>query len=189
MAQMPRGEPRSVPDSAGEQYDAMLREEELKRQRSERAAAKPPSSLDAEYFSHFNRLDFLRQAPRRDPIVAVGGREIDPRCVLVRADNPPGSPTELAERRRAIERAFFMADHPLAGVAYGLAALTNASPRARDAALIAGGSVDAAMLGAAPRGARSVAGRRRRKDNPLRQPRGGPTPGTERSTRTDRRQA
>ena len=42
MAQMPRGEPRSVPDPAGEQYDEMIRQERLKRQRAEAVAAQPP---------------------------------------------------------------------------------------------------------------------------------------------------
>jgi hypothetical protein len=39
MARMPRGEPRSVPDPAGNQYDEMMRQERLKRQRAETAAA------------------------------------------------------------------------------------------------------------------------------------------------------
>ena len=53
----------------------------------------------------------------------------------------------------AIDRAFFMANNPLAGAAYGVASLANASPGARDAALAAGGTLDAVMQGAAPRGA------------------------------------
>ena len=44
MAQMPRGEPRSVPDPAGDQYDEMIRRERLKRQRTEAAATKPSAS-------------------------------------------------------------------------------------------------------------------------------------------------
>ena len=44
MAQMPRGEPRSVPDAAGEQYDEMIRRERLKRERAEAAAPKPPAN-------------------------------------------------------------------------------------------------------------------------------------------------
>ena len=44
MAQMPRGEPRSVPDPAGEQYDEMIRQERLKRERAEAAAARQPAN-------------------------------------------------------------------------------------------------------------------------------------------------
>jgi hypothetical protein len=44
MAQMPRGKPRSVPDPAGEQYDEMIRQERLKRERAEAAAARQPVS-------------------------------------------------------------------------------------------------------------------------------------------------
>jgi len=40
MAQMPRGEPRSVPDPAGERYDEMIRQERLKRGRADAAATK-----------------------------------------------------------------------------------------------------------------------------------------------------
>lgn len=159
MGQMPRGEPRSVPDPAGEQYDEMIRQERLKGQHAEAAAARPPLSLGAAPFSPFeHRLDFRHQAPRLNPAVAIGGqryREIDNgrANVLVPIDDPRVSPAELAERRRAIERAFFMAANPLGGAAYGLATLANLSPQARDGALIAGGLADAAMLGVAPRGA------------------------------------
>jgi hypothetical protein len=46
MAQMPRGEPRSVPDPAGELYDEMIRKERLKRRQAEAgAAAKPANSV------------------------------------------------------------------------------------------------------------------------------------------------
>lgn len=44
MAQMPKGEPRSVPDPAGERYDEMIRQERLKRERAEAAVARPPVS-------------------------------------------------------------------------------------------------------------------------------------------------
>ena len=154
MGQMPRGEPRTVPNPVGDLYDAMVRQERLKRQRTE-APATPATPSATDYFSPFNdhRLDFLHQATRRDPAVTVSGREIDARCVVLRPGSPAVSPAELAERRRTIERAFFMADHPLAGAAYGLAALINASPATRERALMAGGLADTAMLGAAPYGA------------------------------------
>jgi len=59
----------------------------------------------------------------------------------------------LARWRQDIDRAFFMADSPLAGSAYGVASAMNASPQAREGALFAGGLADAALLGAAPLGA------------------------------------
>lgn len=161
MAQMPRGKPRSVPDPAGELYDTMLRQERVKRERAEVATANSLPSLNAETFSRSRTLESLRrQPPRVDPTVTIGGqsyREVDNgrANVLVPADDPLVSPAEREERRLALERASFMADHPLAGAAYGIAALTNASPRARNAALIAGGFADSAMLAAAPLGARS----------------------------------
>jgi hypothetical protein len=157
MAQMPRGEPRSVPDPAGELYDEMNRQKRLKEQRAEAGAAKPRPSSDAPPFSSFRRRPDFR-APRLSPTVTIGGkayREIDNgrANVLVPVDDPLNSPAELAERRRGIDRAFFMAASPVAGAAYGLASLTGASPQARDSALAAGGLIDAAILGAAPRGA------------------------------------
>lgn len=45
MAQMPRGEPRSVPDPAGELYNEMIRQERLKRERAEAAAKQPQNSV------------------------------------------------------------------------------------------------------------------------------------------------
>jgi len=44
MAQMPRGEPRSVPDPAGERYDAMIRQERLKSAHADGAATKSASN-------------------------------------------------------------------------------------------------------------------------------------------------
>jgi len=157
MAQMPRGEPRSVPDPAGELYDESLRQQRLKRQRAEAGKAQVPRfSLDTTPFSQFAReLDFR---PRSGSTVTIGGqiyREIDNgrANVLVPIDDPLVSQAQRAERRRAIERAVFMAENPLGSVFYGVATLAGASPRARDGALIAGGMADAATLGAARRGA------------------------------------
>lgn len=42
MAQMPKGERRSVPDPAGEFYDEMIGQERLKRARADAAVARPP---------------------------------------------------------------------------------------------------------------------------------------------------
>lgn len=154
MAQMPRGEPRSVPDPEGERYDEMMRQGRLKD--AQPAAARPPP-VDFGPFSTSERLAPLRQQPRFSPTVTIGDRtyrEIDNgrANVLVPAEDPLVSQKEMAARRQAIVQALFMADHPLAGAAYGIASLTNASPRARMGALFAGGLVDTAMLGAAPRG-------------------------------------
>lgn len=41
---MPKGGPRSVPDTAGERYDEMIRQERLKRERAEAAIARPSGS-------------------------------------------------------------------------------------------------------------------------------------------------
>lgn len=56
--------------------------------------------------------------------------------VLVPVDDPLVSPAEREEQWRGIERAYFMADHPLGSVAYDVATLANASPGARDGALV-----------------------------------------------------
>ncbi|HEY3695175.1 DNA/RNA non-specific endonuclease [Phenylobacterium sp.] len=103
---------------------------------------------------------------------SVTYREIDNgrANVLVPIDDPPVSPAELAERRQTINRALFIADHPFGVLAYDLATLANASPRARDGALIGGGLADVATLGAAPRIA-SVRG-------PAVRPQGQPAPPT-----------
>ena len=157
MAQVPRGEPRSVPDPAGEKYDAMIRRERLARQGAEGAPSRSPLSFDATPFSPSDTLDAIRKAPRFSPTVTVGGRtyrEIDNgrANVLVPVIDPLHSLAVRAEQRGAVERASFMAGHPMAGAAYGVAALFGASPGARDGALMAGSVLDAAMLGAAPRG-------------------------------------
>lgn len=148
MAQMPRGEPRSVPDQDAKSWAAMVGQEKLKRELAESALFSPLGGP----------LDFLQRPSRRDPIVTIGGRtyrEFDNgrANVLVPADDPWVSQAQRAERQRAIRRASFMADHPLGSVAYGLATLANASPAARDGALMAVGLADAAVLGLAARGA------------------------------------
>lgn len=152
MAQMPKGEPRSVPDPVGDQYNEMIRQEKFKKQPAEAATAKALATSAAEYFSPFkDPFAFVREAQAKEAALRVKGR--DAPSVYVDPKTPPVSPAELAERRRAIDRAFFMANNPLAGTAYGLAALTNASPEARETALIVGGLFDAATVGAASRGA------------------------------------
>jgi hypothetical protein len=157
MAQMPRGEPRSVPDPAGDQYDEMIRQERLKRQRAEAVPAKPWASLDRAPFSRDFRLDAIYQSrPSVDSPIKIGGqtyREIDngQANVLVPVDDL--SPAEREERQRVIARAFFIADHPIGAVGYDAAILAGASSGMRDVALASGGLVDALSVGAAPRGA------------------------------------
>lgn len=158
MAQMPRGEPRSVPDPEGEAYDATNRRGRMKRERAEAAAARSPLFIDTTPFTPSDRLNAIRHGPRSDSTVTVGGRTyraIDNgrANVLVPVIDPLHSRAERAAQRSSIERAFFMAGNPIAGAAYGLATLVNGSPRVREGALMAGAFADAAMMGAAPRGA------------------------------------
>ncbi|HEX5377492.1 MAG TPA: DNA/RNA non-specific endonuclease, partial [Phenylobacterium sp.] len=145
--------------AAGDQYDAAMRRRRLNNDRAEAAAARPPPSP---YLTSFpaseGRFDFVKQTPRPEPTVTIGGRtyrgvDNGRANILVPVDDPRVSPTELVERRQAVSRALFMADHPLGSVAYSLAALANTSSRTRDGALVAGGLVDAAMSGSAPMGA------------------------------------
>jgi hypothetical protein len=158
MARMPRGEPRSVPDLAGDQYDASMREERWKRQTAEAAAGKLPfSSYGTSLPPSESPSDFIKRTPRPEPTVTIGRRtyrgvDNGGANVLVPVGDPQVSPAELAERRRAVSRVMFMADSPLGSAAYDLATAMNASPTRRDAALVAGGMVDATMTGAAPFG-------------------------------------
>ncbi len=147
MARMPRGEPRSVPDPDGERYDEMLRQENLKKARAE-ARAVPRFLPGADAGLPFSHPDFSK--PNRSPVTMVDGRQIDTRCVI--GGQAPVAAAELAEQRRAIERAFYMASNPLAGAAYGIATMAGASPQTRDTAMMAAGVFDAAMMGVAPRG-------------------------------------
>jgi hypothetical protein len=150
MAQMPRGEPRSVPDPAGEKYDDMIRYEQWKKQRADAAWANS-NSLPPTLFPQFDSAsDMLKKAPPAEPTYKIGRqwyREVDNGSANVRVpiDDPGVSPAEREEQRRAVARVLFMRDSPLGGAAYGVATLANASPQMRDAALVAGGAADAAM--------------------------------------------
>lgn len=145
MAHMPKGEPRSVPDPLGDELDAVLRQESLRLQRLEQAARKPSSS-DKEYLWRFHRPAFDRQSVRQDQISVLASQ---------RAGASVLSPAELVEQQKAVQRVRYMQGNPMAGAAYGLASLMGASPRDRDRALMAGGLVDTALIGAAPLGASS----------------------------------
>lgn len=148
MAQMPRGEPRSVPDPDGELYDEMIRKEKLKRALADAGSTlRPMSRREIELGPSGSSI----YRPASNPIVTVDGRQIDTRCVV--GGKAPISQAELAERRRAIDRANYMAGSPLAGGAYAIAAMLGGSQQARDRAMVAGGAVDSLMMGAAPLGA------------------------------------
>jgi hypothetical protein len=151
---MPRGEPRSVPDPDGEQYDEMLRQERLK-QAIKQAAADEQSAFAEKSYSVANdpQLRFLFEKPPSEQMAgAPNDRTLDPRCV-VQPKSPQLSPEELAARRQAVDRVALMTDSPLGGAAYGVASLMGASPQMRDHALSAGGAVDALLQSATPFGA------------------------------------
>ena len=140
MAQMLTGEPRSVPDPDSEPYNEMIRNERLKR-----AMAEDGFQPGLDHFSP-------NSPPIGVPLPASVPRT--PQDALFCTDPSAIPPDELAGRQRAIERASFMASSPLAGAAYGVASLANASPQARDQALAAGAALDTVMMGAAPFGLR-----------------------------------
>ncbi len=103
--------------------------------------------------------EIFRRPPGLEQIVTIGGQRYQQRDngranVLVPFAGPLASVAKQAEHRAALERALYMASNPLAGAAYGIAALAGASSQGRDKAMMAGGAVDTAMLGAAPFGAR-----------------------------------
>lgn len=139
MAQMPR----RMPSSQQQRTNGPIKADGLK-------AWLEQGSWPASPFSPFpNRVAARYARAPGTSVTSVGGR-------LVCVDPPKGpalSPAEQEERRRAIVRALFMADHPLGAAAYGLATLAHASPGARDAALAGGGVIDASLGGAAPFGA------------------------------------
>ena len=101
-----------------------------------------------------------RQRAGLTPLIRIGRqwyRQIDNgrATLLVPVVDPWTSPAELAQRRAAIDRAAFIAENPLAGVAYTLATLARTSPQVRDRAMVAGGAMNTALLAAAPIGARA----------------------------------
>ncbi|CAN5839326.1 hypothetical protein BH11PSE1_BH11PSE1_19770 [soil metagenome] len=159
MAEMPNGKPRSVPDPLGAPYDEMIRQYGG-RQDEKRS----PPALSAMSFPPIDsRLKLLNRTARPNPYVTIGGRtykgaDNGRADVLVPVDDPSISPAVRADRRQAVNRALFMADHPLGSAAYAIATLADASPRARNGALMAGSAADAALLGTAPRlaGARAA---------------------------------
>ena len=154
MAQMPRGEARSVPDPDGEQYDEMLRRERLKRAIEETEVGDQSAFTGRPYSVATDpKLRFLFEDPHPKQLVgAPDDRTLDSRDI-VHPRNPQLSPDELAAQRQAFDRVAVMTGNPLAAAAYGVASLIGASPQTRDRALAAGGAADALIFGASPFGA------------------------------------
>lgn len=152
MAEMPNGKSRSVPNPLGDPHGKLVRQ----RGAGQSAIAAPTPLAAGSFPSAYGRLALLNRAARPNPYVTIGSRtykRVDNgrADVLVHVDDPAISPTVRADRRRAVTRALFMADHPLGSAAYAIATLANASPQARNGALIGGSAADTALLGAAPR--------------------------------------
>jgi hypothetical protein len=156
MAPAPRGTSRSVRNSTDELYNRLLGPQES-------ADGKAPNPLVAAASAVLptmgKRCSYLDLKPAPNDTVTIGGktyRVVDNgrANVLVPADDPQVSPAMREAQRQAVSRVMFMADHPLGGAAYGIASLANAPQGARDAALVAGGLADVALIGA---GARSAA--------------------------------
>jgi hypothetical protein len=160
MAQMPRGNPRSVPDPAGDQYDEIFRQERLKRDREEASANELRSWNGGWNAGLFPRVTDQFTKPRDlrlERTVQIGGQTYEAVdngqvTVLVPVDDPAEA-AKLADQRQAINRALFIANNPIGAVGYGLATLAGASPETRDRALATGAVADTAMLSATPRGA------------------------------------
>lgn len=155
MAPAPGGTSRSVRNSTDELYNRLLGPQES-------ADGKAPNPLVAAASAVLptmgKRRSYLDLKPAPSDTVTIGGktyRVVDNgrANVLVPADDPQVSPALREAQRQAVSRVMFMADHPLGGAAYGIAGLANASQGTRDAALVAGGVADVALLGAGARGA------------------------------------
>jgi hypothetical protein len=145
MAQMPRGEPRRVPDPAGEAFDAMIREG----RRQEQDAKSFPA------FSPYGRVDAVRNAPRKSSTIMIGPQMYQAvdngRATKLVPIDPLYTPAERAAQRDGVVRALFMAGHTFGTMAYGGATMAGAPQRTRDAALLAGGMIDEAASGSASR--------------------------------------
>ncbi|WP_304218214.1 DNA/RNA non-specific endonuclease [Phenylobacterium aquaticum] len=155
MALAPRGTPRAVTGSTGELYKKLFGSQEG----ANGSAASPLAAAASAVLPTIGqRRSYLDLRPSLSETVTIGGqtyKEADNgrANVLVPIDDPLISSAMREDQRRAISRVMFMADHPLGGAAYGLASLANAPQGTRDAALVAGGVADVALLGAGARGA------------------------------------
>jgi hypothetical protein len=118
-----------------------------------------PSPPLTGFASPFRRtFDFQNQGASLNQTVTIRGqtyREVDNgrAGVLVPVSDPLRPPALLAQQRKAVVDSLFMAQNPLAGGAYGIAALLGASPQTRDRAMMAGAVADAGLSVATPRGA------------------------------------
>lgn len=123
MAQMPKGEPRSVEDPLGELYDETNRRERLKKRDQTMMIG--------------GRLH----------------REVDngETCAMVPFETPEAARQRL-DNQQAIRRVSAIASNPIGGAMSGLAILAGADANGRDMAFAAGAVADAALQGAAPRG-------------------------------------
>lgn len=153
MAQMPKGQPRSVPDPAGDRYDAMIREENLKKQRAELAAMSGASPR----LSRFDwRIEDLDLAPRRGRTVTIGRqtyREVDNGSanVLVPVANSSITPEVYAAQQQALRQAARMAQSPFGAIAYGIVGGASAPQPVGEVAMSAGELVDGLGAGRAVR--------------------------------------
>lgn len=129
MAEMPKGQPRSVPDPVGDRVEENNRKERIRK-------LSDTIIINGQLYREYDNGQANVLMPVDDPIKRA----------------------QLADNQRAIRQAFAIAENPLGGVAYGVATLAGASPRTRNHAFIAGATADAVMQGAAPFGA-SLRGR------------------------------
>jgi len=144
MAQMPRGEPRTVPDPIGDLYNDTIRRKRLQDEQSAAAAQRRSVKSATEYFSPFDQLNRLPVDRQRPEFAVVNGRLV---CTTP-LDRPPTSPEVLEAQRRAVRQTIALEDHSFGATAYGLATLIGAPPPARTAAFAVGALGDAAGAGA-----------------------------------------
>ena len=144
MAQMPRGEPQSVPNPVGDLYDDMLRRKRLQDERSATLDRSRSAKWTAEYFSPFNRLDHLPVDRRPPEFAVVNGRLI---CTTP-PDRRTTTPEVLEAQRQTVERTIALEDNPIGASVYGLATLLGAPPPVRAAAFAVGAIGDVAGTGA-----------------------------------------
>jgi len=147
MAQTPGGKPRPGPAT------------QTRPAAQGAPAMRSPSPPLTGYASPFKRtFDFENQGASLNPTVRIGDqtyRQVDNgrANVLVPVSDPLRPPELIAQQRKAVVDSLFMAGNPIAGGAYGIAALLGGSPQTRDRAMMAGAVADAGLSVAIPRGA------------------------------------
>jgi hypothetical protein len=140
MAQMPRGQARSVFAQIRDAADEMVEQERRKRERAQEL-----QRLAARSAAGFDHTGLLNYDPRRDITPADRPSVVRPAPSLLSA-------AELEAQRRGVHRVAFMTGNTLGAGAYGIASAMGAPHGVRDGALAVGGLLDAGMLGAAPLG-------------------------------------